>query len=292
MRQRILSESTCPCCGKTYRPRRATQTTCSRKCSTRRTGDQKQVSRETRTCSACGSNFWIKASSKQRFCSHPCSVGNTSRQAKMLGRTCEWCSSQFVVPSTSPKRFCDTRCSAKWRMTLPHIKEALRASIPRSAATRRGVPRPDAAERMRKNNPMNDPEVRERVRLKLVGRTFLSRGGNGKTTPEQEALAKALNLPMEHPIPTRDARPHFPSLPPCYKVDVACLDTRVAFEVDGRTHRTKRWKFLYARKTRVLEHLGWCVLRFSNEEVRADLQSVVDRARSCMTLRSKNTTTS
>jgi hypothetical protein len=138
---------------------------------------------------------------------------------------------------------------------------------------------------------MADPEVRERARQKMVGRTFLSRGGNGKTTPEQESLANALGLPMEHAILTTPARGVFPSLPPCYKVDVGCPTTKVAVEVDGRTHRTKKWKFLDARKTSVLEHLGWCVLRFSNEEVRTNLPEVVKTVRSCMTLRSKASTT-
>lgn len=144
---------------------------------------------------------------------------------------------------------------------------------------------------MKTHNPMNDPEVRERARQKLVGRTFLSRGGNGKTTPEQESLAQALDLPMEYPIPTAPAKAHFPSLPHCYKVDVACPATKVAIEVDGASHKTKKWKFLDARKTGVLEHLGWCVLRFSNEEVRKNLAEVVARVRSCTTLRSKISTT-
>jgi very-short-patch-repair endonuclease len=38
-------------------------------------------------------------------------------------------------------------------------------------------------------------------------------------------------------------------------------------EVDGNTHKTRKWKFLDRRKESVLSFLGWIVLRFWNEEV-------------------------
>lgn len=136
---------------------------------------------------------------------------------------------------------------------------------------------------MKTNNPMSDPAIREKARQKLIGRTFLSRGGNGKLTPEQEAVAGALGLPMEHPIPTSSVRHLFPSLPPCYKVDVACPASCLAVEIDGASHKLKKWKFLDARKTEVLNALGWRVLRFSNEQVRSDLTGVVATIQSCMT---------
>ena len=291
MPQKTLKDIECACCHTMFRPRKATQRACSLPCARTAAGAARRVARDERACASCGKVFFAKATTRRLFCSHPCSVGKTSRSRPKETRICAWCSSPFVASAAQRKRFCDTRCSAKWRMSLPHIKDIMRASIPKSAATRRGVPRPDAAVRMRLKNPMSDPEVRERARQKLVGRTFLSRGGNGKTTPEQEAVANALGLPMEFPIPTADAKNHFPSLPTSYKVDVGCPTTKVAIEVDGASHRTKKWQFLDARKTSVLEHLGWCVLRFSNEEVRTNLPGVVATAQSCMTLRSKTCTT-
>jgi hypothetical protein len=190
-----------------------------------------------------------------------------------------------VVGKDPHKRFCNKSCSAKWRMRQPSVQEAMKKGIAKSAASRTGISRPDAAIRMRTNNPMNDPEVRERARQKLIGRTFLSRGGNGKQTPEQEAVATALGLPMEHPIATASVKHLFPSLPPCYKVDVACPASLLAVEIDGSSHNTRKWKFLDARKTEVLNALGWRVLRFSNQQVREDLPSVLDAIKSSMTLR-------
>ena len=123
------------------------------------------------------------------------------------------------------------------------------------------------------------------MRAALSGRTFLARGGNGKLTPEQKAVAEALDLPMEHAIPTHKAQGMFPSLPPCYKVDVACPVSRLAIEIDGKSHLTRKWRFLDARKTSVLCALGWRVLRFTNERVRKDLSGVLTEIRASMTLR-------
>lgn len=132
---------------------------------------------------------------------------------------------------------------------------------------------------------MLDPATRELMSAKLRGRTFLARGGNGKTTIPQEMLAAALRLPMEHAILTEPVKGQFPSLPPCYKVDLADPSRKLAIEVDGNSHRTKKWKFLDRRKTEILQALGWSVLRFSNEEVLTGLQDCVDRVTSFTTSR-------
>jgi leucyl-tRNA synthetase len=53
----------------------------------------------------------------------------------------------------------------------------------------------------------------------------------------------------------------------------------LAIEIDGRTHKTKKWKFLDKRKTEVLNALGWSVLRFSNQRVDSDLEAVLKEIR-------------
>ena len=125
----------------------------------------------------------------------------------------------------------------------------------------------------------------------MQGRTFLARGGNGKITAQQQAVARALDLPMEFPVLTAPVKDQFPSLPACYKVDVACPETLLAIEVDGKTHNLRKWKFLDRRKEAVLSALGWSVLRFTNRQVDEDLPAVLESIRSCMTLRSKSITT-
>ena len=80
---------------------------------------------------------------------------------------------------------------------------------------------------------------------------------------------------MEFSIRTAPVRHMFESLPNSYSVDIAHPQTLTAIEVDGSSHRTRKWKFLDRRKESVLSALGWSVLRFWNEEVLTDLDRVV-----------------
>ncbi|MCS0581012.1 endonuclease domain-containing protein [Massilia pinisoli] len=127
---------------------------------------------------------------------------------------------------------------------------------------------------MKANNPMSRPENVEKIKAKLKGRTFLARGGNSKLTRQQLLIANSLELPTEVAIATRAVKADFVSLPPCYKVDIASVPHRLAIEIDGKSHRLKKWKFLDQRKTAVLTALGWTVIRFWNEEVENDFDRV------------------
>lgn len=143
-----------------------------------------------------------------------------------------------------------------------------------------------ASERMRKHNPMRNPKARAKMVASLKGRTFLSRGGNGTPTKPQLRLAKALGLPIEVPIRVKSVRHLFASLPKCYKVDIGNQKIKLAIEVDGQSHRLKKWRFLDRRKEEVLASLGWTVLRFWNEDVMERLEDCV-RMVSCTTSKLK-----
>ena len=148
---------------------------------------------------------------------------------------------------------------------------------------------------MRLNNPTKNPETVDKIRQANKGRTFLARGGNGQLTKQQVALCQALGLPdqaMEHVIPTALAKEQFESLPTAYKVDIGIPDVRLAIEVDGNTHKTKKWKFLDRRKTAVLNFLGWTVLRFWNKEVDQDLERCVQTVMSTISRLKETTITS
>jgi hypothetical protein len=181
------------------------------------------------------------------------------------------------------RRFCGNSCAAKWRMAQPERIELAKEYMPRMWAAARaahiGKPSPATSARMKANNPTQREDVRKKMSEKMKGRTFLARGGNGKLTPQQEAVANALRLPMEYPIPTGPVKNQFKSLPTCYKVDVADPARKLAIEIDGLSHNTKKWKFLDKRKTEVLNALGWSVLRFSNQRVDSDLQLVLEEIR-------------
>ena len=151
-----------------------------------------------------------------------------------------------------------------------------------------------AATRMRKKNPMHNPEtVAKMVKARHRNHTFLSRGGNGKLTRQQVALAALIEQSeMEHAIPTAPATGKFISLPSHYKVDIAIPDVKLAVEVDGKTHKTKKWKFLDQRKTEVLTSLGWTVLRFWNEEVDQDAKRAANIVMSTISKLKETTTIS
>ena len=76
---------------------------------------------------------------------------------------------------------------------------------------------------------------------------------------------------MELAIPTR--KPRGSGYPTCYKVDIGNETLRVAIEVDGQSHYSRR--SLDAKKDKLLRGLGWTVLRFSNKQVTERLAECV-----------------
>lgn len=142
---------------------------------------------------------------------------------------------------------------------------------------------------------MRNPAAVEKMRRSRQGQpTFLSRGGNGQITQQQQILHDLTGLPMEHVIglPKKWLLSQGVESPPWkYAVDLAHVASRTAIEVDGATHKTKKWRFLDQRKEHVLSLLGWSVLRFWNEEVDTEPDAVVRQILAYTTSRSHATTT-
>jgi hypothetical protein len=121
------------------------------------------------------------------------------------------------------------------------------------------------------------------MKAKKLNSTFLSRGGNGQLTKQQLKLYGAISgmtrMKMELAIPVlmplRKMNLIVTSPPTHYKVDIGIPSLNLAIEVDGNSHKTKKWKFLDKRKTEILELLGWKVLRFWNQEIDENLERVV-----------------
>jgi hypothetical protein len=141
-----------------------------------------------------------------------------------------------------------------------------------------------SSERMKKNNPMLNPKTVEKMKKKLKGRTFLSRGGNGKITPQQETIFNLLGegWVMELPILTKEYIGNQKSLPNSYKVDIGNSSLKIIIEIDGKSHTTKKWKYLDKRKTEILTSLGWKVLRFWNEEVTTNPMKCIQKIQEYM----------
>src|ERR1019366_4034849 len=101
-------------------------------------------------------------------------------------------------------------------------------------------------------------------------------------TKQESSLASALGWrPLA--IPTGEKRGS--GYPTCYKVDVGDLASKVAIEVDGKSHLTAKRKAQDRKKESMLLSLGWLVLRFTNERVDADLVGVVEEIRSASSSR-------
>jgi very-short-patch-repair endonuclease len=67
-----------------------------------------------------------------------------------------------------------------------------------------------------------------------------------------------------------------------FVVDFYCHAAKLVVELDGQQHQ---WFSDYAaERSEVLEQLGVCVMRFSNEEVLGDLDSVLARIRAGLRL--------
>lgn len=265
-----------------------------------------------RQCLYCGTIFmtYSKGDETAKYCSRSCASKNQTPEARkkradkarkpLVEKICEECGKKYYLKPmgqlSAGQRFCSPACRGRNMWKKPGFRESFVSKIKVSAGVKlKGRPQPCSAERMRRNNPMSNPETVEKVRQSLQGRTFLARGGNGQLTQQQIALCQALGLPeitMEYSIPTAPAKGYFPSIPPCYKVDLGIPEVRLAVEVDGKTHKTKKWRFLDRRKMAVLNFIGWTVLRFWNEEVDQDLNRCVQTVLSTISKLKETTITS
>ena len=192
-------------------------------------------------------------------------------------RQCAWCGAVFKVkyPAQKMQRFCGKSCSANWRMSQPEIKAkvhnqevAARRGISRSRWLRSGNRKAlKELERITNLNPSTNPETRKKISLKLQAMKHKpsERGGNGHPmTLPQQIMKDALsgNWIAEYAISLGKRQPSFPT---CYKVDLGNPDLKIAIEIDGACHHSR--KELDAKKDQKLASLGWTVLRFWNQDI-------------------------
>lgn len=208
------------------------------------------------------------------------SVRKTSYQAigsARQPRPCAWCGATIVLKPTdrARKKFCNPSCSAKWRMSQPEHKAkvhtpevAKKRGEKKRAWFAAGSPEAEAQrERFRRLNPTDRPEVREKISrtLKAMHHEPSVRGGNGHglTGPQRMMLAAlGPNWRAEYALSLGPRKAGYPTH---YKLDLANPALRIAIEVDGLSHHSRR--HLDAKKDTKLASLGWIVLRFSNQDI-------------------------
>lgn len=135
-----------------------------------------------------------------------------------------------------------------------------------------------ASERMKRNNPTLNPEVRAKISAKRKGHAPTTRRGNGAgLTVPQEVLLNALS--EFNPIPEYAIATHKPKgggYPQSYKPDIAIPEHMIAIEADGASHHLHVRKLEDTKKDLLLASLGWKVLRFWNAEIMENLSSCVE----------------
>ena len=96
-------------------------------------------------------------------------------------------------------------------------------------------------------------------------------------TPSEQALWNALRKSLgswrfrrQHPIGD-------------YIADFICLSEKLVVEVDGEYHNTEEQRIDDKVRTHSLRQMGFRVIRFSNQEVDADIISVIQRIKEELT---------
>jgi hypothetical protein len=144
-----------------------------------------------------------------------------------------------------------------------------------------------ASKRMKAKNPMQLDGVRQKVSttLKSMGHRPIIQGGNGRglTKPQRILLdrlvAQSSSWQAEYVVKTGQKRGS--GYPFHYKIDLADPLKKIAVEVDGNTHSTLKVRAADAKKTELLNGLGWTVLRFSNSAIADSIDLVMSTISKC-----------
>lgn len=200
---------------------------------------------------------FLRGKSKGTSCSKKCSMmllhwKSKENFKKENTHKCKCCNKEFVkytkgnIPLT-----CSLKCSSKL-----------------------------TSERMILENPMHNQVNIDKVRKTLVEKNHkpIIQGGNGRgATVYQLQLYNELSkhndsFEMELIEKTKPYTEQFKS-PYHYKIDIASRFHKIAIEIDGLSHNTKKVKECDNRKTQLLNLKGWKVLRLSNLAIKNELEN-------------------
>lgn len=112
-----------------------------------------------------------------------------------------------------------------------------------------------------------------RAYRRMIRNLNANRGGKGRVSVCESALAGALGLGVHVVIPTSKGYPY----PRHYTIDIGDPVARIAVEVDGPSHRSLWVQKADRRKTRFLRSLGWRVFRCTNTDVLERFERTTDR---------------
>ena len=195
----------------------------------------------------------------------------------MFMHICKRCKTKF--PGRRRKAsFCGKSCAGKYHAKLTGFPERTFTPERMLALSEQGKQRmkenrekPLFQENLKKylyseRNPFRDPKTQEKAQLVLREKNYPTlNGGNGKgPTLPQKILASRLGWSMEVIVPMGRRIQGYPTH---YKIDIGNAILRVAIEIDGYSHSTKKVQERDEKKTAFLQSMGWRVMRFTNEDV-------------------------
>lgn len=223
-------------------------------------------------CDRCGEKAGkARHASQSCFCNACIELRRRERRAASAwDGQCRECGVDVHLTS---KQASEARCRGYAYCSL----KCSRAAIARvSSQTMARTNRKYASARMKAHNPMRLEETRNKVSatLRAIGHAPPVQGGNGRgLTGAQTMLVNALGAgwEAEHVVATKMGR--YSGYPTNYKIDIAHPEKKIAIEVDGSSHSALARQEQDARKTELLQSMGWTVLRFRNAEVLADVDS-------------------
>ena len=301
----------CPHCHKEFQATRSRKMFCSRDCSraaARKIRQQNVLSRQAQRqpdteCAWCKTLF-MPPQKSVRYCSPKCrqAARNQSHRLPPIQVTCLQCQTVFTCARKSVRKFCTPEHESLYRsnrtkghprtaetkLKMAQEKAAFWADPVRSSHARQAV-----SDRMRRNNPVALPEIREKIHTTKALHGTLDviknhRGGNGKISATEQILAIALpGWVWGYAVPLG---PRMEGYPTCYKIDIANPALKIAIEVDGVSHLVKLIILRDAKKTAKLQELGWRVLRFTNKQVQTQLSWVLSEIQNAVKATSISTT--
>jgi hypothetical protein len=179
---------------------------------------------------------------------------------------CFWCGKIIKAPNKGQKdrfrvtgrMYCSKECGLAYTSVC-------------SSKTMASTNRKYASERMKLNNPMHRPGIKEKMisSLKAIHHKPIVRGGNGFMSEPQkklfDELRKKYECFMEYPFPTKINKGN--GYPTCYKIDIAIPDKMIAIEVDGQSHCSICNQLRDKKKDSFLTEKGWFVYHFTNNQV-------------------------
>jgi very-short-patch-repair endonuclease len=193
-----------------------------------------------------------------------------------IARKCGWCSVE-LLPKRDPRtRFCNSECRFLGRRKATFSEEVRQK---RREQMRKLNERPDvqakrAAFLASDCAPFKRPEIKRKSIEKQREMGFPTlKPVPGPTLPQKILFGALPGLVMEYPIAV-DRR---------LRVDLAIPSLRLAIEVDGFSHTSRKGKRADARKEQILKERNWVLLRFWNKEILSDLSSVLRRIQATIT---------